>query len=79
MLWPELQTKGMFIWDELARLGELAHQGKMFFIPRSNGVFFYLTSIKKFVMSQEKYFYNNQWLKAVRNKLRQKLGLFIQN
>ena len=68
----------MFIWDELARLGELAHQGKMFFIPRSNGVF-YLTSIKKFVMSQEKDFYNNQWRKAVRNKLQQKLGSFIQN
>ena len=37
---------------ELARLGGLAHLGEMIFIPRSYGIF-YLSSIKKFVMSLE--------------------------
>ena len=38
---------------ELARLGGLACQGEMIFIPRSYGIF-YLSLIKKFVMSLEK-------------------------
>ena len=38
---------------ELARLGGLARPGDMIFIPRSYGIF-YLSSIKKFVMSLEK-------------------------
>ena len=38
---------------ELARLGGLAHLGEMIFIPRLYGIF-YLSSIKKFVMSLEK-------------------------
>ena len=50
----------------MARLGGLAHLGEMIFIPRSYGIF-YLTSIKKFLLSLEKIvlitflsiFYNN--------------------
>ena len=38
---------------ELARLGRLARLGERIFIPRSYGIF-YLSSIKKFVMSLEK-------------------------
>ena len=38
---------------KLARLSGLARQGEMIFIPRSHGVF-YLSSIKKIVMSLEK-------------------------
>ena len=38
---------------ELARLGGLARLGEMIFTPRSYGIF-YLSSIKKFVMSLEK-------------------------
>ena len=38
---------------ELAGLGGLAGLGEMIFIPRSYGIF-YLSSIKKFVMSLEK-------------------------
>ena len=38
---------------ELARLSGLARLGEMIFIPRSYGIF-YLSSIKKFVMSLEK-------------------------
>ena len=38
---------------ELARLSGLARLGEMIFIPRSHGIF-YLSSIKKFVMSLEK-------------------------
>ena len=37
----------------LARLGEMAHLGEMIFILCSNAIF-YLTSIKKSVMSLEK-------------------------
>ena len=38
---------------ELALLSGQARQGEMIFIPRSHGIF-YLSSIKKFVMSLEK-------------------------
>ena len=38
---------------KLARLSGLVRQGEMIFIPRSHGVF-YLSSIKKIVMSLEK-------------------------
>ena len=38
---------------KLARLSGLIRQGEMIFIPRSHGVF-YLSSIKKIVMSLEK-------------------------
>ena len=46
------------LWDcsyggELARLGGLDRLGEMIFIPRSDGIF-YLSSIKKLVMSLEK-------------------------
>ena len=43
----------MFIWGELVRLDGLAQLDEMIFIPCSYGTF-YLTSIKKFVMSLEK-------------------------
>ena len=39
---------GLFIRDELARLGGLAYLSEMIFIPRSHEIF-YLTSIKKFI------------------------------
>ena len=39
---------GLFIRDELARLGGLAYLSEMIFIPRSYEIF-YLTSIKKFI------------------------------
>ena len=45
--------RGCSYGGELARLGGLAHLGEMIFIPRSYGIF-YLSSIKKFVMSFEK-------------------------
>ena len=37
-----LHSKGLFIWDELARLRGLARLGEVIFIPRSYGMF-YLT------------------------------------
>ena len=46
------------MWAELARLGGLAHLGQMIFIPSSHEIF-YLTSIKKFVMSLEKDCFDN--------------------
>ena len=62
----------MFIWDELARLSELAHLGEMIFIPHCHGIFC-LSSVKKFVISLEKdclmsIFYNKQWRKATMRK-----------
>ena len=47
------KTKGLFIWDELARLDGMARLGEMTFIPRPYGIF-HLTSIKEFAMSLEK-------------------------
>ena len=46
-------TEGLFIWGALALLGGLAHLGEMIFITRSYGIF-YLSSIKKFVVSLDK-------------------------
>ena len=46
------KIKGLFIWGELALLDGLAHLGGMIFNPSSYGIF-YLTSIKKFVLSLE--------------------------
>ena len=45
--------RGCSYGGELARLRGLARLGEMIFIPRSHGIF-YLSSIKKFVMSLEK-------------------------
>ena len=45
--------RGCSYGGELARLSGLARLGEMIFIPRSHGIF-YLSSIKKFVMSLEK-------------------------
>ena len=45
--------KGCSYAGELAQLTRLARLGEMIFIPRSYGIF-YLSSIKKFVMSLEK-------------------------
>ena len=45
--------RGCSYGGELTRLGGLAYLGGMIFIPRSHGIF-YLRSIKKFVMPQEK-------------------------
>ena len=51
----EIALRGCSYGGELARLGGLAHLGEMIFIPRSYGIF-YLSSIKKFVMSLERPF-----------------------
>ena len=48
-----LTVRGYSYGGELARLSGLARLGEMSFIPRSHGIF-YLSSIKKFVMSLEK-------------------------
>ena len=48
-----ISHKGCSYGDELARLGGLAHLDEMTFISRSCGIF-YLSSIKKFVMSLKK-------------------------
>ena len=45
--------RGCSYGGKLARLGRLACLGEMTFIPRSYGIF-YLSSIKKFVMSLKK-------------------------
>ena len=47
------QTQGCSYGGLLARLSGLARLGEMIFIPRSHGIF-YLSSIKKFVMSSKK-------------------------
>ena len=47
------QLTGCSYGGQLARLDGLARLGEMIFIPRSYGIF-YLSSIKKFVMSLEK-------------------------
>ena len=60
---------------KLAPLGGLARLGEMIFIPRSYGIF-YLSSIKKFVMSLKKIVWSSskQWLKAImQNKCSYKL------
>ena len=46
---------GCLYGSELSRLGGLNDQDEMIFIPRSYGIF-YLSSVKKFVMSLEKDF-----------------------
>ena len=48
-----LLQKGCLYRDELARLRWLERLGEMIFIPRSHGIF-YLSSIKKLIMSLEK-------------------------
>ena len=48
----------------MARLGGLAHLGEMIFIPSLHGIF-YLTSIKKFVMSLEKDFFDHVTFKPL--------------
>ena len=48
-----IELRGCSYGGELARLRGLARLGEMIFIPRSHGIF-YLSSIKKFVMSLEK-------------------------
>ena len=48
-----ISHKGCSYGGELARLGGLAHLDEMTFISRSYGIF-YLSSIKKFVMSLKK-------------------------
>ena len=64
----KIRLRGCPYGGELTRLGGLARVGEMIFIPRSYGIF-YLSSIKKFVMSLEKdwssSFYNKQWCKAI--------------
>ena len=67
------------MWGKLARIGGLGHLGEMIFISRSYGIF-YLISIKKFVISLKKDYFdhvvlggfkflsifkNKQWRKAV--------------
>ena len=48
----EAVTYGLFIWRWAGPV-KLAGPGEMIFMPRSHGIF-YLSSIKKFVMSLEK-------------------------
>ena len=48
-----MQIKGLSYGDELKWLSGLARLGEVIFIPSSHGIS-YLSSIKKFVMSQEK-------------------------
>ena len=52
----KIRLRGCSYGGELTRLGGLARVGEMIFIPRSHGIF-YLSSIKKFVMSLEKDFH----------------------
>ena len=49
----EISLRDCSYGGELARLGRLARLGEMIFIPRSY-IIFYLSSIKKFVMSLKK-------------------------
>ena len=52
-------SKGLCIlWGELARLGGLAHLGEMSFTLHSYGIF-HLISVKKFVMSLEKDYFDH--------------------
>ena len=55
--------KGLFIWGEVAQLGELAPLGEMIFSPCSYGIF-YLTSIKKFfyVAGKDRFDYCTRFL-----------------
>ena len=50
---PPVDPRGCSYGGELARLGRLARLGEIIFIARSYGIF-YLSSIKKFVMSLKK-------------------------